>query len=62
MTENWRKSTYSNGLGNCVEVDTSTGEHRVRDSKLGEASPVLTFTRDEWAAFVAGAKDGQFEA
>jgi hypothetical protein len=58
----WRKSTRSgsNG-GNCVEVaDNLTEVVAVRDSK-DKTGPVLTFTRDEWAAFVAGAKDGEFD-
>jgi len=32
----------------------------VRDSK-DTSGPVLVFTRDEWDAFVAGAKDGEFD-
>ena len=58
----WRKSTRSgsNG-GNCVEVaDNLTEVVAVRDSK-DKTGPVLTFTHDEWAAFVAGAKDGEFD-
>lgn len=60
----WRKSTFSdNGQeGGCVEVaDLSDGGSAVRDSKLGEASPVLTFTAKEWDAFLRGAALGQFD-
>jgi Domain of unknown function (DUF397) len=32
----------------------------VRDSKNPDG-PALTFTPDEWAAFVAGAKNGEFD-
>lgn len=32
----------------------------VRDSK-DPAGPVLTFTPAEWTAFIAGAKDGEFD-
>lgn len=35
-------------------------EIALRDSKLPD-SPVLTYTRDEWRAFVAGVKDGEFD-
>lgn len=57
----WKKSNRSNGNGgnNCVEVmDTGTGV-RVRDSKDADG-PILDYTYDEWNAFVAGAKDGEF--
>ena len=49
----WRKSTYSGGNGGeCVEVATNIpGIVAVRDSKNPDG-PVLTFTRDEWRAFL----------
>ena len=33
----------------------------VRDSRLGDESPVLEFTPTEWDAFVAGARGGEFD-
>lgn len=59
----WFKSSYSGG-GNdqCVECRIDPGEGvRVRDSKHREG-PVLAFPFDEWRAFVAGAKAGEFGA
>jgi hypothetical protein len=58
----WRKSSYSSSEGaNCVEVaDLATGTG-IRDSKLGDGSPVLSVTVAEWAAFTAGVRDGQFD-
>jgi hypothetical protein len=57
----WRKSTRSNAEGACVEVaDNLTGVVALRDSK-DPTGPVLVFTRDEWRAFIAGAKDGHFD-
>lgn len=57
----WRKSTYSDN-GKCVELaDLGDGFVGVRDDKLGDASPVLRFTRDEMRAFLAGAREGQFD-
>lgn len=57
----WRKSRYSSGNGgNCVEVALVGDTVAVRDSK-DPNGPVLTFTRAEWAAFLAGAKDGEFD-
>lgn len=47
---------------NCVEVEIGDGVVRVRDSKLGEGSPVLSFTPEEWNTFCAGIKDGEFAA
>jgi hypothetical protein len=32
----------------------------VRDSKLGDDSPVLVFTEDEWRVFRAGMVSGEF--
>lgn len=57
----WRKSRYSGAVGNCVEVATlDTGEIAVRNSRFPNG-PALVYTRDEIAAFVAGAKDGEFD-
>ncbi len=55
----WHKSTFS-AAGDCVEVTSSDTEFLVRDSK-NPTGARLMFTRDEWAAFVAGVKDGQFD-
>lgn len=53
----FRKSSYSSDQGaNCVEVADLPGWHLVRDSKLGDASPVLRFPASEWTAFVAELK------
>jgi hypothetical protein len=58
----WHKSTFSNGSGgNCVEVASNLpGIVAVRDSKDREG-PSLSFTPDEWRAFIAGAKAGEFD-
>ena len=59
----WRKSRRSGPQGgNCVEVaHLSEGGVAVRDSK-DQSGPMLVFTSAEWAAFVAGVRDGEFEA
>ncbi|MFE2750884.1 DUF397 domain-containing protein [Actinosynnema sp. NPDC059335] len=49
----WRKSSYSQSANGCVEVGSSPGLVGVRDSKLGDGSPVLTFSRRAFAAFLA---------
>jgi hypothetical protein len=58
----WRKSTRSDNGGNsCVEVAKNLpGVVGVRDSK-DRSGPALTFTPDEWAAFVDGVKKGEFD-
>ena len=58
----WRKSSYSSGNGGqCVEVAANLpGIIAVRDSKNPEG-PALVFTPDEWAAFISGTKDGEFD-
>ena len=59
----WKKSSRSNGNGgnNCVEVTfLADGSTAVRDSK-DPSGPALTFTAEEWAAFLSGARDGEFD-
>lgn len=59
------KSPLSGG-GGCVEVNRdgacSCGgdEVRVRDSK-NQDGPVLSFTREEWKAFIGGVKNNEFD-
>ncbi|MGK4580944.1 DUF397 domain-containing protein [Kitasatospora sp. HPMI-4] len=56
----WRKSTYSNGQGGCVEVaDGYPGIMPVRDSK-DPKGPALIFSAEAFADFVAGVKSGDF--
>lgn len=56
----WRKSTRSGpNCDNCVEVAFVGGAIAVRDSK-DPAGPSLVFGSQDWGAFLAGAKDGQF--
>jgi len=57
----WRKSSYSGGNGgSCVEVAANLpGIIAVRDSKDPEG-PALSFTPQQWRAFIAEARDGEF--
>ncbi|WP_433228011.1 DUF397 domain-containing protein [Actinomadura formosensis] len=55
----WRKSRRSEGIGDCVEV-TVAHWVGVRDSKDPDGA-VLWFTGDEWKAFLAGVKNGEFD-
>lgn len=51
----WRKSSYSSGTGQCVEVAALPGKVAVRDSK-DPAGDVLVFTPAQWRAFLAAVK------
>jgi len=54
----WRKSSYSNDTGHCVEVATNPpGIVAIRDSKNPDG-PVLVLSRAEWSAFLAAVRDG----
>ncbi|WP_327292632.1 DUF397 domain-containing protein [Streptomyces sp. NBC_01198] len=58
----WIKSARSNQSGNCVEVaQLPGGGVAVRNSRYPEG-PALVYTQAEMAAFVEGAKDGDFDA
>jgi hypothetical protein len=54
----WRKSSYSGGQGNCVEVAPLRDGVAVRDSK-NPSGPVLRFGADAWQVFVASVKAGK---
>jgi hypothetical protein len=58
----WRKSSYSgsNG-GDCVEIAVLSGDGRaVRDSK-DPGGPLLAFGPNDWRAFTAAIKAGEFD-
>jgi len=57
----WIKSSRSFANGNCVEAaELPDGHVGVRDSKAPHG-PVLRFTPEEWSAFTAGIRDGEFD-
>jgi Domain of unknown function (DUF397) len=52
-----------NLIAGSVEVDAlPDGGVFVRAGTDEHDGPVLTFTREEWVAFVAGIKNGEFDA
>lgn len=56
----WFKSSFSLSGGQCVEVRFMAGGIQLRDDKIA-GSPVLTFSRAEWEAFLLGAWNGEFD-
>jgi hypothetical protein len=56
----WTRSRACSADG-CVEVaHLAGGSVAVRDSK-DSAKPAHVFDREEWAAFIAGVKNGEFD-
>lgn len=58
VDSDFHKASGSGDTG-CVEVATRDGLVGVRDSK-DRSGPVLVFDDQEWEAFVAGVKNGEF--
>ncbi len=57
----WRKSTVSQGSGDCVEIAFTRETVFVRSSR-DPGGPRLSFSYSEWAAFLDGARCGEFDA
>ncbi len=57
----WRKSSYSDSGGECVETAVLP-DHRVavRHSRQ-PGGAILLYTPAEWNAFLKGARDGEFD-
>jgi Domain of unknown function (DUF397) len=47
----WRKASYSNGSGSCIETASSTGTVAVRDTTDRDGG-TLVFTAGTWHAFL----------
>jgi hypothetical protein len=57
----WQKSRSSGDSdGNCVEVAIIDAAVLIRNSQ-DPAGPVLSFSYPEWRAFLAGARNGEFD-
>ncbi|SDK14096.1 DUF397 domain-containing protein [Nonomuraea jiangxiensis] len=60
-TAAWRKSSFSGDNGNCLEVaPLSGGRVGIRDTEAPEQSPFVV-SGSVWAAFIDGAKKGEFD-
>jgi Domain of unknown function (DUF397) len=53
--DDWRKASYSNGSGQCVETASNSGTVAVRDT-TNRDGVTLPFTADAWASFISGLK------
>lgn len=56
----WRRSSRCVANGACVEVAPAGGLIAVRESKTRHGS-ALSYSREEFEAFVAGVKAGNFD-
>ena len=60
----YRKSTFSNANGGCLSFTVAGGLIGFQDDKLPPAerkARTLVFNQHEMAAFIAGAKNGDFD-
>ncbi len=55
----WRKSSYSNSSGNCVEVTSADRFVAVRDTKQAGRGSLLEFTESAWRRFLAETQTGR---
>ncbi|MEU7740378.1 DUF397 domain-containing protein [Nonomuraea sp. NPDC049158] len=57
----WRKSSSSGDNGNCLEVaPLSAGRVGIRDTERPDLQPYVV-SASVWAAFMDGAKRGEFD-
>lgn len=57
----WRKSSFSNGGDNCLEVSAPSagGLVGIRDSKLSDDSPVLVVASSQWRELLIEIRSGR---
>lgn len=55
----WRRSSAC-AAADCVEVAWASGTVMVRNSSA-PAGSMVSYSREEWQAFVAGVKQGEFD-
>ena len=57
----WIKARASDNSWSCVEMRRHGSAIEVRDTKDHGTGPTLRYTSAEWAAFLDGAKKGEFD-
>ena len=60
LTTEWQTSTFSAG-GQCVEVHRTGLNEGLVELRHSKGLPDPVFTLDEWNAFIAGVKAGEFD-
>jgi hypothetical protein len=60
-TTSWIKASASDTGSSCVEQRRHDGMIEVRDTKAKGQGPVLRFTSAEFAAWLDGARRGEFD-
>lgn len=58
VSSEWRKASYSNTDGSCVEVAWGAGSTHVRDTK-DRAAGFNSVSREAWAAFLSDVREQQ---
>jgi Domain of unknown function (DUF397) len=56
LSMNWRKATYSNGTGACVEAGNAPGVVLVRDTTMNGRGLVLRVGPHAWTQFTGSLK------
>ncbi|NYH80351.1 hypothetical protein FHR84_003708 [Actinopolyspora biskrensis] len=59
-THHWRTSSYSNDIGQCVEVALTSEAVGIRDTK-DRAGGTLAVRPESWAGFVDRLKTGEYD-
>ena len=57
----WIKASRSASSGDCVEMRGHAGDVEIRDTKAQGSGPVLGVSKAEFAAWLEGAKRGDFD-
>lgn len=58
----WRKSSFSNPSGNCVEIARVPGGGIAMRNSRDPHGPALVYTVAEVSAFIEGSKNGDFDS
>lgn len=56
LSSEWQKSSRSAAQTDCVELRVQQGAVQIRDSKLGDASPILDLDASAYTALIADLK------
>jgi Domain of unknown function (DUF397) len=57
----WIKASASGGSGNCIEMRQADDAVEVRDTKARGEGPTLRFAKADFAAWLDGAKNDEFD-